>query len=68
MAAHALTLRQRVRLPGFWLAMAMLIAAVVVLPVVVRFGSMKIDPLPMTEIARHRKQASELVDRVGFDN
>ena len=35
MAAHALTLRQRVRLPGFWLAMAMLIAAVVVLPVVV---------------------------------
>ena len=37
-------------------------------PVVASFGSMKIDPLPMTEIARHRKQASELVDRVGFDN
>jgi iron(III) transport system substrate-binding protein len=37
-------------------------------PVVASFGPMKIDPLPMTEIARHRKQASELVDRVGFDN
>ncbi len=37
-------------------------------PVVASFGPMKIDPLPMTDIARHRKQASELVDRVGFDN
>ncbi len=37
-------------------------------PVVASFGQMKIDALPLTEIARHRKQASELVDRVGFDN
>ncbi|MGY1410279.1 MULTISPECIES: Fe(3+) ABC transporter substrate-binding protein [unclassified Luteimonas] len=37
-------------------------------PVVASFGQMKIDALPLTEVARHRKQASELVDRVGFDN
>ncbi len=36
--------------------------------VVASFGTLKVDPLPMTEIARFRKQASELVDRVGFDN
>ena len=37
-------------------------------PVVASFGPMKVDALPLTEIAKHRKQASELVDRVGFDN
>lgn len=37
-------------------------------PVVASFGTLKIDTLPLTEVARHRKQASELVDRVGFDN
>lgn len=36
--------------------------------VVASFGELKIDPLPLTEIAKHRKQASELVDKVGFDN
>lgn len=36
-------------------------------PVVASFGELKIDPLPLTEIAKHRKQASELVDKVGFD-
>lgn len=30
-------------------------------------GDLKIDPLPLTEIAKHRKQASALVDKVGFD-
>ena len=30
-------------------------------------GPLKVDPLPLTEIARHRKQASALVDQVGFD-
>lgn len=30
-------------------------------------GPLKVDPLPLTEIARHRKQASALVDKVGFD-
>jgi iron(III) transport system substrate-binding protein len=43
-------------------------AGVALDPVVESFGAMKIDALPLTEIARHRKQASELVDRVGFDN
>ncbi|AKC88420.1 iron ABC transporter substrate-binding protein [Pseudoxanthomonas suwonensis] len=36
-------------------------------PVVASFGPLKVDPLPLAEIARHRRQASELVDRVGFD-
>ncbi|RZI89669.1 MAG: extracellular solute-binding protein, partial [Variovorax sp.] len=30
-------------------------------------GELKIDPLPLTQIAKHRKQASALVDKVGFD-
>ncbi len=30
-------------------------------------GELKVDPLPLTEIAKHRKQASALVDKVGFD-
>lgn len=30
-------------------------------------GELKADLLPVTEIARHRKQASALVDKVGFD-
>ncbi|RDI19577.1 Fe(3+) ABC transporter substrate-binding protein [Pseudacidovorax intermedius] len=30
-------------------------------------GELKVDPLPLTEIAKHRKQASLLVDKVGFD-
>ena len=37
-------------------------------PVVASFGEMMVDALPLTEVAKHRKQASELVDRVGFDN
>ncbi|VTU22796.1 Fe(3+) ABC transporter substrate-binding protein [Variovorax sp. RA8] len=30
-------------------------------------GDLKIDPLPIAEIAKYRKQASALVDKVGFD-
>lgn len=37
-------------------------------PVVASFGQLVVDPLPLTEIAKHRKEASELVDRVGFNN
>lgn len=37
-------------------------------PVVASFGPMKIDPLPLTEVVANRKLASELVDKVGFDN
>lgn len=36
-------------------------------PVVASFGELKVDSLPLTEIAKHRKQASELVDKVGFN-
>ena len=31
------------------------------------FGEMKPDPLPIGEMAKHRKEASEMVDRVGVD-
>lgn len=37
-------------------------------PVVASFGTLVIDPLPLTEIAKHRKEASELVDKVGFND
>ena len=30
-------------------------------------GEIKADALPLTEIAKHRKQASALIDKVGFD-
>ena len=36
-------------------------------PVVESFGKMTVDALPLTEIAKYRKQASQLVDKVGFD-
>ena len=31
------------------------------------WGTLKADSLPLAEIAKHRKTASELVDKVGFD-
>ena len=31
------------------------------------FGPLNVDPTPLTDVAKYRKQASELVDRVGFD-
>ena len=31
------------------------------------FGPLKADPTSLTEIAKHRKEASLLVDRLGFD-
>ncbi len=37
-------------------------------PVIASFGPLVVDPLPLTEIAKHRKQASELVDKVGLNN
>ena len=36
--------------------------------VVEAFGPMKIDPMPIVEVAKYRKQASELVDKVGFND
>lgn len=37
-------------------------------PIIASFGELKVDPVPLTEIVKNRKEASELVDRVGFDN
>lgn len=36
-------------------------------PVVASFGELKVDSLPLTEVVENRKLASDLVDRVGFD-
>lgn len=36
-------------------------------PLVASWGELKADDLPLTTIAEHRKKASELVDRVQFD-
>jgi iron(III) transport system substrate-binding protein len=37
-------------------------------PIIAALGELKIDPLPLPEIAVHRREASELVDKVGFDH
>ncbi len=35
---------------------------------VASFGPLKPDTLPIADVAKHRKTASQLVDKVGFDN
>ena len=37
-------------------------------PIIAALGELKVDSKPLSEIVSHRKQASELVDKVGFDN
>jgi len=37
-------------------------------PIIAELGTLNVDPLSLEEIARQRKLASELVDKVGFDN
>ncbi len=37
-------------------------------PIIAALGELKIAPMPVAEVVRYRKQASELVDKVGFDN
>jgi iron(III) transport system substrate-binding protein len=37
-------------------------------PLLTAMGPLTIDPTPLAEIARNRKAASLLVDKVGFDN
>jgi iron(III) transport system substrate-binding protein len=37
-------------------------------PIIAALGDLKVDPLPLARIVDARKQASELVDKVGFDN
>jgi len=36
-------------------------------PIVAAFGDLKVDSLPLHQIYEHRREASELVDKVGFD-
>jgi iron(III) transport system substrate-binding protein len=40
---------------------------VAVHPIIAALGMLKVDPLSLTEVARHRAAASRLVDKVGFD-
>jgi iron(III) transport system substrate-binding protein len=42
-------------------------AGVSVDPTVAAFGELKIDPLPVSEIAKFKKKAAEIVDKVAFD-
>ena len=36
-------------------------------PLIAALGPLKVDSIPLTEIARYRAAASKLVDKVGFD-
>ena len=36
--------------------------------IIASFGPLKPDTLPLDDVAKHRKAASQLVDKVGFDN
>src|SRR3954454_3825524 len=37
-------------------------------PLVASFGALNPDPMPVSEIAKRRAKASELIDKVGFDS
>lgn len=43
-------------------------ASATVDPIIAALGSLKVDSIPVSEISKHRKTASLLVDKVGFDN
>ena len=36
-------------------------------PIIAALGTLKVDPVQLAEIARHRAAASKLIDKVGFD-
>ena len=38
-----------------------------VTPIISALGTLKVDSISLTEVARHRAAASKLVDKVGFD-
>jgi iron(III) transport system substrate-binding protein len=44
------------------------VKAAAVDPIIAALGQLTIDPMPVADVVRYRKQASELVDKVGFDN
>lgn len=37
-------------------------------PIIASFGELNVDSVPLTDIVKNRKQASELAEKVGFDN
>jgi iron(III) transport system substrate-binding protein len=37
-------------------------------PIIASFGALRPDSVPLTEIAKHRRAASLLAERIGFDN
>lgn len=37
-------------------------------PIIADFGTLNVDSLALTEYVKNRKEVSELIDRVGFDN
>jgi iron(III) transport system substrate-binding protein len=37
-------------------------------PIIAALGTLNVDALPLTEIAKHRAEASKLIDKAGFDN
>jgi iron(III) transport system substrate-binding protein len=37
-------------------------------PIIAKLGTLKVDPVTIDEMAKHRKTAAALVDKVGFDN
>ena len=37
-------------------------------PIIADLGALKVDPVLLADIARHRVTASKLIDKVGFDN
>jgi iron(III) transport system substrate-binding protein len=45
-----------------------LLAEIKVNPTIAAYGTLKPDPLPLSEIAKNKKAAANLVDKVGFDN
>jgi iron(III) transport system substrate-binding protein len=45
-----------------------LLAEVKVNPTIASYGALKPDTLPLAEIAKNKKAAANLVDKVGFDN
>jgi iron(III) transport system substrate-binding protein len=36
-------------------------------PIIAALGTLKVDSISLTDVARHRAAASKLVDKVGFD-
>jgi iron(III) transport system substrate-binding protein len=37
-------------------------------PIIDALGPLSVDPVALVDVAKHRKQASALADKVGFDN